>query len=51
MNTNFEPIKRTKQRVNVSDTAYTHSQAKKSTSLERQQARKNKRLTLDAGEL
>ena len=48
MNTNFEPIKRTKQRVNVSETAYSRSQARKSVSLERQQARKNKRLTLAA---
>ena len=47
MNTNFEPIKRTKQRANVSDTTYTRLQAKKNTSL-RQQARKNKRLTLAA---
>ena len=51
MNTNFEPIKRTKQRVNVADTVYSRSQAKKSTSLERQQARKNKRITLAAGDL
>ena len=51
MNTNFEPIKRTKQRVNLSDTAYTRSQAKKNFKLERQQARKNKHLTLATGEL
>ena len=51
MNTNFEPIKRTKQRVNVSETAYSRSQSKKNTSLERQQARRNKRLTLTSGDL
>ena len=51
MNKNFEPIKRTKQRVNVSETAYSRSQAKKNVKLERQQARKNKRLTLAAGDL
>ena len=48
MQTNFEPIKRNKQRLNISDTVYTRSQAKKSIKLERQQARKNKRLTLAA---
>ena len=51
MNTNFEPIKRNKKRINVSDNVYTRAQAKKVIKLERQQARKNKRLTLDAGEL
>ena len=50
MNTNFEPIKRTKQRVNVSETTYNRSQSKKNVKL-RQQARKNKRITLAAGEL
>ena len=44
MKANFEPIKRNKQRTNVSDTYYTRSQAKKSAALERQQARRNKRL-------
>ena len=51
MNTNFEPIKRTKQRVNVSETVYTRSQARKNVPLERQQARKNKRITLTSGDL
>ena len=51
MNANFEPIKRTKQRINVSDTACSRSQAKKNFKLERQQARKNKRLTLATGDL
>ena len=48
MQASFEPIKRNKQRINLSDTSYTRTQAKKSIKLERQQARKNKRLTLAA---
>ena len=48
MQANFEPIKRNKQRINVSDNVYTLAQAKKVIKLERQQARKNKRITLAA---
>lgn len=46
-NTNFEPIKRTKP-TNTNVAAYSRAQAKKMVKLEREQARKNKRLTLSA---